>query len=103
MPRIVRWNHRLRSKMSETAKVVPESGKQNIHFRVVITGGPCSGKTTLVPLLVKRFNQESSGWMANSSPEAATTFGLNTPQGKLLKPLNLPLRIKYTIVLKNRS
>ena len=74
--------------MSETPKGIPESGKQNIHVRVAITGGPCSGKTCLLPLLVKHFTQESSGWMANSTPEAATAFGLNTPQGTLFKPLN---------------
>lgn len=53
-------------------------GKQ--IYRVVLTGGPASGKTTLISRILKEFKQDD-GWRVITIPETATElisgFGIN--------------------------
>ena len=39
--------------------------------KIVLTGGPAAGKTTLVSRVLKEFKQED-GWRVITSPETAT-------------------------------
>lgn len=49
-------------------------------YRVVLTGGPASGKTTLISRILKEFKQDD-GWRVITIPETATElisgFGIN--------------------------
>ena len=40
-------------------------------YRVVLTGGPASGKTTLISRILKEFKQDD-GWRVITIPETAT-------------------------------
>ena len=46
-------------------------------YRVVLTGGPASGKTTLISRILKEFKQDD-GWRVITIPETATELILPT-------------------------
>ena len=52
--------------------------------RIVLTGGPAAGKTTLISRILKEFKQEE-GWKVITIPETATElisgFGLGPFEG----------------------
>lgn len=49
---------------------VKNSGQSAVVYRVVLTGGPCGGKTTAMSTLTERF--QALGWRVFRVPEAAT-------------------------------
>jgi hypothetical protein len=63
-------------------------------YRVVLTGGPCGGKTSSLSVLRDRL--QSQGWLVYSVPEAATTlfgggisFGQLPPAGQYILQVEL--------------
>lgn len=70
-------------------------------FKIVLTGGPCGGKTTALPPLVKRLN--SKGWKVFTVPETATLLSgcgvplvCSTPEERAVTQDNI-LKLQMTL------
>jgi len=70
-------NERLRHLLATAEQARKAAGGQESHqiFRIVITGGPCAGKTTAMSTLSQHL--ENAGWRVFLVPEAATMLFQN--------------------------